>query len=123
MVLDTSLLNIQYYKVRIKGKLEQSRERSSALPYTSVLLLLNRESSGCPRLQLPTYIYIYIYRERERERLGEKRQNDRCVLVCAKKLLKQLFLNSSLFSIIDYSLKKKRKIYSIFKIDNEAIFF
>ena len=36
MVLDTSLLNTQHYKVRIKGKVEQSRERSSALPYTSV---------------------------------------------------------------------------------------
>ena len=36
IVLDTSLLNIQQYKVRIKGKVEQSRERSSALPYTSV---------------------------------------------------------------------------------------
>ena len=36
MVLDTSLLNAQQYKVRIKGKVEQSRERSSALPYTSV---------------------------------------------------------------------------------------
>ena len=36
MVLDASLLNIQQYKVGIKGKVEQSRERSSALPYTSV---------------------------------------------------------------------------------------
>ena len=36
MVLDTSLLNTQQYKVRIKGKVEQLRERSSALPYTSV---------------------------------------------------------------------------------------
>ena len=36
MVLDTSLLNTQQYKVRIKGKVEQSRERSSAFPYTSV---------------------------------------------------------------------------------------
>ena len=36
MVLDTSLLNTQQYKVRIKGKVEQSRERSSALPYTLV---------------------------------------------------------------------------------------
>ena len=36
MVLDTSLLNIQQYKVCIKGKVEQSRERSSTLPYTSV---------------------------------------------------------------------------------------
>ena len=37
MVLDTSLLNTQQYKVRIEGKVEQSRESSSALPYTSVL--------------------------------------------------------------------------------------
>ena len=37
MVLDTSLLNTQQYKVCIKGKVEQFRERSNALPYTSVL--------------------------------------------------------------------------------------
>ena len=36
MVLDTSLLNTQQYKVRIKGKVEQSWEKSSALPYTLV---------------------------------------------------------------------------------------
>ena len=36
MVLDTSLLNTQQYKVRIEGKVEQTMERSSALPYTSV---------------------------------------------------------------------------------------
>ena len=36
MILDTSLLNTQQYKVRIKGKMEQSRESSSALPYISV---------------------------------------------------------------------------------------
>ena len=36
MVLDASLLNTQHYKVRIKGKVEQSRERSRALPYTLV---------------------------------------------------------------------------------------
>ena len=33
MVLDASLLNTQHYEVRIKGKVEQSRERSRALPY------------------------------------------------------------------------------------------
>ena len=37
MVLDTSLLNTKQYKVRIKGKVEQSSERSSALPYTLML--------------------------------------------------------------------------------------
>ena len=36
MELDTTLLNTQHYKVRFKGKVEQSREWSSALPYTSV---------------------------------------------------------------------------------------
>ena len=36
MVLDTSLLNTQQYKVHIKGKSEQSRERSSIFPYTLV---------------------------------------------------------------------------------------
>ena len=36
MVLDTYLLNTQQYKVRIKGKVKQSREKSSALPYTLV---------------------------------------------------------------------------------------
>ena len=36
MVLDAVLLNTQHYKLRIKGKVEQSREWSSALLYTSV---------------------------------------------------------------------------------------
>ena len=36
MVLDASLLNTQQYKVGIKGKVKQSRERSSTLPYTLV---------------------------------------------------------------------------------------
>ena len=36
MVLDAAFLNTQQYKVRIKGKVERYRERSSALPYTSV---------------------------------------------------------------------------------------
>ena len=36
MELDTTLLNTQHYKVRFKGKVEQSWEWSSALPYTLV---------------------------------------------------------------------------------------
>ena len=36
MVLNSVLLNTQRYKKRIKGKVEQSRERSSGLSYTSV---------------------------------------------------------------------------------------
>ena len=33
---DATLLNTQHYKVRIKGKVEQSGEKSSTLPYTLV---------------------------------------------------------------------------------------
>ena len=36
MVLDAALLNTLHCKVRIKGKVEQSREWSRALPYTLV---------------------------------------------------------------------------------------
>ena len=36
MVIDATLLNTQHYKVQIKGKLEQSRECSGAIPYTLV---------------------------------------------------------------------------------------
>ena len=35
IVPNATLLNTQHYKVRIKGKVGQSREWSSALPYTS----------------------------------------------------------------------------------------
>ena len=37
IVLDTFLHNTQLYKVYIKGKVEQSRERIRALPNTSAL--------------------------------------------------------------------------------------
>ena len=36
MVLDVAFINTQYYKVRIKGKVKQSRKWSSALTYTTV---------------------------------------------------------------------------------------
>ena len=36
MVLDTSLVNSQQYKVHIKGKVEQSRERSSTLGVVAI---------------------------------------------------------------------------------------
>ena len=62
MVLDTSLLNPQQYKVCIKGKVEQSRERSSTLPYTSVLKLMKREPSGRPPLCRQLYLHVDLDR-------------------------------------------------------------
>ena len=61
IVLDTALLNTQYYKLRIKGKVEQSRERSCTLPTTLVLYLMKRESSGHLWLWLPTLLYFHSY--------------------------------------------------------------
>ena len=61
MVLDASLFNTQYYRVGIKGKVEKSRERSSA-PTPS-----QREKGSLQvtfdygrQLYLLYYIYIYI---------------------------------------------------------------
>ena len=70
MVHDTSMLKTQLYKVWIKGKVEQSRARSSSLPYILAQSLSKRKLLGHSRLRSPTniYIYIYIYIERERER-------------------------------------------------------
>ena len=36
LVLDAAFLNTQHYKIRIKGKVEQSKEWSSAFPYTAL---------------------------------------------------------------------------------------
>ena len=36
MIFDAALFSSQHYKVRIKGKVEHSREWSCAFPYTTV---------------------------------------------------------------------------------------
>ena len=52
MVLDTSLFNTEQYKVRIKGKVEQSRERSSTLSVEAI-----EKGAFCrPLLQSPTLL-------------------------------------------------------------------
>ena len=56
MVLDTSLLNTQQYKVRIKGKVEQSWERNSTLSYTLVLEAIEKRA-----LWSPTYLVSYLH--------------------------------------------------------------
>ena len=57
MVHGTALLNTQLYTVRIKGKVEQSREWSSTLPYTFVWYW---KGNLWVIFDL-RYIYIYIY--------------------------------------------------------------
>ena len=46
IVLDAALLSTQHYKVNIKGKVEQSRELSSALPYTPGVVAIEKRTLG-----------------------------------------------------------------------------
>ena len=56
MVLDSSLLNTQQYKVGIKGKVEQSRGKNSALPYTS-----EKGAFGSPSTKVAKFTFTYWY--------------------------------------------------------------
>ena len=63
MVLDSSLLSKQSYKIRIKGKVEQSREWSSALSYHRVAAI-EKGAFGSPSTMVANFTYItiiYIY--------------------------------------------------------------
>ena len=55
MVLDTSLRNNQQYKVRIKGKVEQSR-RSSALSYNLGIVAIEKKAIGSPSTSCQFYL-------------------------------------------------------------------
>ena len=48
MVLDTSLLNTQQYKVHIKGTVGQSRERSGALPHHLSVVAIEKGAFWSP---------------------------------------------------------------------------
>ncbi len=61
MVLYATLLNTQHYKMRIKSKVEQSREWSRALPYISGQQLLKREPSGHSQQRSLTLLTIQYY--------------------------------------------------------------
>ena len=50
------LLNIQHYKVRIKGEVEQSREWSSALPYTAI----EKGAFGSPSTKVANFTFFYF---------------------------------------------------------------
>ena len=56
MVLDTSLLNTQQYKIHIKGKVKQSLERSSPLPYT---LAIENGAFWSPSITVANFTYLF----------------------------------------------------------------
>ena len=59
MVLDASLINTQHYKVRIKGKVEESRERSTVLPYFSVVAI-EKEAFVSPSTTVTNFTFIAV---------------------------------------------------------------
>ena len=61
MVVDTSLLNTQQYKVRIKGKVEQSLERSRALPYTSSVVAVEKGTFWSPSIMVANFTYLCVH--------------------------------------------------------------
>ena len=60
LVLDAPLLSTQHYEVSIKGKVEQSREWSSALPYTGVVAI-EKGAFGSLWLRSPTLLLLLTY--------------------------------------------------------------
>ena len=60
MVLDSSLLNTQQYKVRIKRKVEQSRKRSNALHYSSVLQLFEKGAFWSPSTTVANLCFLEL---------------------------------------------------------------
>ena len=60
MVLDASLLNTQHYKVRIKGKVEQSREGVAPSPTPWCSSYRKGSLRDYPRLWSPTLLYLLI---------------------------------------------------------------
>ena len=61
MVLDTSLLNTQQYKVRIKSKMGQSWERGSTLPYTHLsVVAIEKGAFWSPLSTVTNFTFVYL---------------------------------------------------------------
>ena len=60
MVLDAALLNTQHYKIRIKGKVEQSREELHR-PLHLTVVAIEKETVWSPSTKVTNFTYIYIY--------------------------------------------------------------
>ena len=59
MVLDASLLNTQHYKVRIKGKVEQSREGVAPSLHLGVVAI-EKEAFGLPSTMVANFTFYLI---------------------------------------------------------------
>ena len=60
MVLDNALLNTQQYKVRIKGKVGKSREKSSVLPLHLGVVAIEKGAFWSPSTTVTNLLTIYL---------------------------------------------------------------
>ena len=61
MLLDATLLNTQHYEVRIKSKVEQSRERSSSLPLQIGVVAIKKGAFGSPSTTVTNFtLYFWL---------------------------------------------------------------
>ena len=58
MVLDASLLNTQNYKIWIKGKVEQSREKNSAPPLHFSVVAIEKGAFGLPSTKVAKFTFF-----------------------------------------------------------------
>ena len=84
MVLDTSLLNTQQYKVHIKGKVEQSRERSSP-PLHLDVVTIEKGAFGLSSTTVASFTFTIISTGRYYATIptSNKKKTD-CSLSCCK---------------------------------------
>ena len=61
MVLDTSLLNTQNYKEQIKGKVEQSWERSNTLSLHHGVVAIEKGTFGSPSTMVANFTFYFIF--------------------------------------------------------------
>ena len=59
-VIDTALLHTQKYKVCIRGKVEQSREWSSALPLHRGVVAIKKGAFGLPSTRVANFSYFTL---------------------------------------------------------------
>ena len=60
MVLDASLLNTQHYKVRIKGKAEQSWEGVAPRLHLGVVAI-EKGAFGSPSTMVANFTFFYLF--------------------------------------------------------------
>ena len=58
MVLDAALLSTQHYKVRIKGKMEQSWGWNSALPLHFGVVAIEKGAFGSPSTKVANFTFL-----------------------------------------------------------------